>query len=124
MCTLRVLGRRDWSAQLSHYTSYSHAQVAAVAEKLMANGRASQATALALKYTSRRLGGNGTQVGPDGKALNDGCLHIIHAYYKGAAPQQQQQQLTSTSTGSSSTSNALSQYAQHAQRPVVHSTYV
>jgi len=87
MATLRVLGRSDWSAQLAHYTTYSREEVAVLADKLVINGRSSQATALTLKYTSRRLGGNGEVLGPDGKSLNDGCLHVIKAYYnKLAAP--------------------------------------
>jgi len=81
MATLRVLGRSDWSAHLAHYTTYSREEVAVLADKLVANGRASQATALTLKYTSRRLGGNGEVLGSDGKALHDGCLHVIKAYY-------------------------------------------
>ena len=86
MCTLRVLGKTDWSPQLQHYTTYARKVVAVLADKLIANGRASQASAMTLKYTSRRLGGNGDQVGPDGKVVNDGCLHIIKAYYSMSAP--------------------------------------
>jgi hypothetical protein len=90
MCTLRVLGRADWSKQLEYYTTYSRKEVAGVADKLIANGRDTKATALGLKYTSRRLGGKGAQVGADGKTQNDGCLHIIKAYYERTAPAQQQ----------------------------------
>lgn len=86
MCTLRVLGRSDWSAQLEHYTTYSRKTVAPLADKLLANGRASTASAMGLKYTSRRLGGVGDQVGADGKTLNDGCLHILNNYYARTAP--------------------------------------
>lgn len=92
MATLRVLGRSDWSSHLSHYTTYSREEVAVLADKLVANGRVSQATAMVLKYTSRRLGGNGEQMGPDGKALNDGCLHLIKAYYKKLDAAQHQHQ--------------------------------
>ena len=89
MCTLRVLGRADWSKQLEYYTTYSRGEVASVADKLIANGRASKATALGLKYTSRRLGGKGAQVAADGKSQNDGCLHIIKAYYERTAARAQ-----------------------------------
>jgi cyclin B len=82
MCTLRVLGRRDWSAQLEYYTTYRRETVAALAEKLIANGRACTASAISHKYTSQRLGGVGDQVGADGKTLNDGCLHILAGYFK------------------------------------------
>ena len=60
--------------------------MAPLADKLLANGRASTASAMGLKYTSRRLGGVGDQVGADGKTLNDGCLHILNNYYARTAP--------------------------------------
>lgn len=106
MCTLRVLGRRDWSAQLEHYTTHTRETVAALAETLIANGRAYTASAMGPKYTaalvdrliangcvytasaigpkytSQRLGGVGDQVGADGKTLDDGCLHILADYFK------------------------------------------
>ena len=85
MCTLRVLGRADWSKQLEHYTMCSRGEVAAVADKLIANGRDSKATALGLKYTSKRLGGKGGRVGAESKPGNNGCLHIIKAYYERTA---------------------------------------
>ena len=88
MCTLRVLGREDWSKQLEYYTTYSRDQVKGLADRLIANGRDSKATALGLKYTSKRLGGKGSQVGADGVAVNEGCLHIIKAYYERTAAAQ------------------------------------
>ena len=116
MCTLRVLGRSDWSAQLEHYTTYSRKTVAALADKLLANGRASTASAMGLKYTSRRLGGLGDQVGADGKTLNDGCFHILNNYYaRTAAPALAQTAVAGPTHLSSST------YSHH---PSVHSAYV
>jgi hypothetical protein len=82
MCTLRVLGKADWTPQLEHYTTYMREQVKPLANRLIANGRSSQASSLQLKYTSRRMGGHGDQFGPDGRTtINDGCLHIIKAFY-------------------------------------------
>ena len=90
MCTLRVLGRSNWSAQLKHYTTYTHETMAALADTLIANGvvcsalldntqiangRARITWAIKNKYTSQRLGGVGDQV-------DDGCLHILTAYFR------------------------------------------
>ena len=101
MCTLRVLGRRDWSAQLEHYTTYRRETVANVADKLIANGKiangqiadwlkangpASRDWHIGRKYTSSRFGGKGDQVGADGKTINDGCLHILDKYYAPNTP--------------------------------------
>ena len=85
MCTLRVLGRDDWSKQLEHYTTYSRDEVKGLADRLIANGRSSKATALALKYSSKRLGGKGTEVAADGVTLNHGSFHIIKAYFERTA---------------------------------------
>jgi hypothetical protein len=115
MCTLRVLGRSDWSVQLEHYTTYTRKTVAALADKLIANGRASTASAMGLKYTSRRLGGNGDQVGADGKTLNDGCLHILANYYAMTAPPAQGLPPAAAPTHPSST---------YSHYPTVHSAYV
>lgn len=114
MCTLRVLGRSDWSSQLSHYTTYSRDEVAALADKLVANGRASQATAMGLKYTSRRLGGNGDKLGADGKSINDGCLHLLKNFYAATAPSLLQPHRYPSSSNT---------YYSHPQQ-TVHSAYV
>lgn len=97
MCTLRVLGRSDWSAQLKHYTTYTHETVAALADTLIANGgvcsalldntqiandRAGITWAIKNKYTSQRFGGVGDVLDPDGKTLNDGCLHMLCDCYE------------------------------------------
>ena len=97
MCTLRVLGRSDWSAQLKHYTTYTHETVAALADTLIANGgvcsalldntqiandRAGITWAIKNKYTSQRFGGVGDVMDPDGKTLNDGCLHMLCDCYE------------------------------------------
>jgi hypothetical protein len=82
MCTLRVLGRSDWNKHLDYYTRYTRETVAELADRLIANGRASTPSAIEHKYTSQRLGGVGDQVGADGKTLNDGCLHVLADYYR------------------------------------------
>jgi len=88
MCTLRVLGRRDWSPQLEHYTRCTRDTVAAVANTLVHSGD-SVAQSIVEKYMSPRLGGVSDQVGADGKPLTEGCLHVLAEYYEcmaGGAP--------------------------------------
>ena len=110
MCTLRVLGRSDWSEKLRHYTTYTRETVAALADTLIANGRVCTAladtlvaksgvftaepktqtahdragitSAIKIKYTSKRLGGVGDVLDSTGKALNDGCLHMLGDCYE------------------------------------------
>jgi len=89
MCTLRVLGRRDWSPQLEHYTRCTRDTVAAVADTLMDSKSALEERQIKEKYTSPRLGGVSDQVGADGKPLTEGCLHVLAEYYEctaGGAP--------------------------------------
>jgi hypothetical protein len=99
MCTLRALGRSDWSVQLEHYTTYARKTVAALADKLIANGRASSTivlhrpSSIVPKYTSWRLGGYGDEMGADGKTHNHGCLHMLDNYYAKTAPPTQDKEV-------------------------------
>lgn len=88
MCTLRVLRRSDWSKHLDYYTTYTRETVATLADRLILDMRETVAkladpqmvdaeyrpSAIERKYTSKRLGGVGDQVGADG------CLHVLAAY--------------------------------------------
>lgn len=110
MCTLRVLGKGDWSETLRLYTTYTRETVAALANMLIENGRvctvladtlvanggvftaqpktqiahdrAGITWAITIKYTSERLGGKGNVFDSSGKALNNGCLHMLCDCYE------------------------------------------
>lgn len=74
MCTLRVLGRKDWSPQLEYYSTHRRDLVAPLAEILEAAAQDAQAPAITLKYTRKRFGGDGEN------GSVQGCLHVISAY--------------------------------------------